>query len=107
MATFLHPIRFVVALLLWMIALGAQPLSLWIANDAEVRRVELEHQTNDVRVPIANVIRLSATRDGGALALTTERLIRIASDGRIASSSDIRAVDYVLHRNIIEALLRN
>src|SRR5437763_15546846 len=94
MATFLHPIRFVVALLLWMIALGAQPSSLWIANDAEVRRVELGRQADDVRVPVANVIRLSATRDGGALALTTERLIRIASDGRIASSSDIRAVGY-------------
>jgi len=76
------------------IALPLEATSLWMANDVEVRRVELANVSADVRVPIANVVGLAATRDGGAFAVAKERLIRIDVDGILNASVDVGAMGY-------------
>src|SRR5690349_17403434 len=76
------------------IALPLEAASLWMANDVEVRRVELANVSADVRVPIANVVGLAATRDGGAFAVAKERLIRIDADGILNASVDVGAMGY-------------
>ena len=93
MTPFMRPIRFVVAVLLCALAAPAQAVSLWIANSAEVRRVELAGGT-DLGVPLENVVRLSATRQGGVVALTKHSLVRINSGGEIEASLDVEALGY-------------
>src|SRR5437763_5151733 len=94
MPTCMRPIRFIATFLLCVIALCAQAASLWMANDVEVRRIDLTGETADQRIPLANVIRLAAARNGGAFALTKHGVTRIAADGRIGPSLDVQAIGY-------------
>ncbi|HEY2818021.1 MAG TPA: Ig-like domain-containing protein [Casimicrobiaceae bacterium] len=87
-------IRFAVTLLVCSVAVPLHATSFWMANASEVRRIDLAGASPDVRVPIANVVRLAATGGGGAFALTKEHLIRIDSEGIVGAVVDIGAMGY-------------
>ena len=90
----MRPIRFIATFLLCVIALSVQAASLWMANNVEVRRIDLTGETADLRVPLANVIHLAGARNGGAFALTKHSVTRIAADGGIGPSLDVEAIGY-------------